>query len=144
MTYIPATEYIQVMNFKKGDYLFIEGDDTKFFYLLRSGNVEIFITDKTEAKIPLAIISEGQAIGEFAMICNQPRSATAQAITDVEAMKVSEEGYRRMFNELPDWATAVVESLVIRLSEANDIIRRHRIVDKELEERVAEIKNKKA
>ncbi|MCB0342239.1 MAG: cyclic nucleotide-binding domain-containing protein [Pseudobdellovibrionaceae bacterium] len=128
------------LHFQKGDYLFIEGDETQFFYIIKSGKVEIFMTDDEGSKIPLAVVDDGQAIGEFALLLEEPRSATAQALTDVVCIKIAAEGYKSLLETLPDWAASILESLVVRLKATDEIIRKAKIVDKDLEKKIEELR----
>lgn len=127
------------VHFKPGDFLFHEKESSFHFFILQEGKVEVFRTavksgaiDAKSEKIPLAIIEEGQSLGEFAMIDRQPRSASAQALTSVRAIKVPEAVYEQMLTQLPDWAQAVLQGLVNRVRQSNDIIRRHGVVDENL------------
>ena len=91
---------------------------------MQSGEVEIYKTSETGEKLTLAIVTEGTSLGEFAMIVNQPRSATAQALTAVTAVEVSEEAYKQLLADLPEWAVSVMTSLVERIRNTNVIVQR--------------------
>ena len=65
------------------------------------------------------------------MIDRQPRSASARALTDVVAVKVSEQAYAALLAELPTWVQAMLEGLVTRLRKANEIIERHESIDEQ-------------
>jgi CRP-like cAMP-binding protein len=118
--------------FQPGDYLFEENELSYHFYVIQKGQVEVFKTGPDGQRIPLAVVGEGTAIGEFAMIDHKPRSASARALTEVSAAHVSEQTYQQLLRELPDWAVAVMKALVERLRQTNDIIRRAGIVDKKI------------
>ena len=124
--------------FESGDFLFHENDQSFFFFIIQEGNVEVFKTDTSNTKIPLAVVGEGQALGEFAMVSKKARSASARALTKTVAVKVSEEAYQSLLAELPSWALAVFEGLVERLRQADDIIRNYRIIDPELVAKIAQ------
>lgn len=123
---------IEPILFKTGDILFRENEQSFHFYIIQSGQVEIFKTTDNGTKIPLAIVSQGTSIGEFAMIDRLPRSATAQALSEVKTVRVSETAYKRLLNDLPEWAVSVMKSLVERIRMTNDIIRSSQIVDSKL------------
>jgi len=103
------------VDFKKGDLLFKEGDQGFFFYIIQEGKVEIIKHDAV-----LAVIEPGQPVGEFALLTESLRSASARALTDGFAIEISEEGYKQLLSELPSWAIAIMQSLVRRLKEANE------------------------
>lgn len=110
------------VDFRAGDILFEEGDQGFFFYIVQEGKVEVFRTQEDGRTKTLSIVEEGQALGEFALITESLRSASARAITDGYAVEVSEDGYKRLLQELPEWALAVFQSLIRRLKDANELL----------------------
>lgn len=124
-----AVDDIEVVTFGAGDYVFHENETSFHFFILQEGQVEVFKSSKTGAKIPLAVVGPGTSLGEFAMIDRQPRSATARALTDVRAAKISEAAYTQLLQELPDWAISVMRALVERLRHTNELIRKNSVVD---------------
>lgn len=124
-------ENLELVHFQANAILFNEGEETFFFYMIKEGQVEIYRTTDEGKKIILAEVQEGQSLGEFAMIDRQPRSASARALTDVVAVKVSEQAYAALLAELPTWVQAMLEGLVTRLRKANEIIERHESIDEQ-------------
>lgn len=114
---------IQKESYKPGDFIFFEGDIENHFYIVETGVVSIFTKDNTGKKIPISEIVDGESFGEFAMISNSPRSATAQALTDVTLVKVSEEGFKQLMSDLPSWAECMLRSFVDRLQNMTEKIR---------------------
>lgn len=123
---------IQNVTFKSGELLFSESEPGYHFFIVQKGQVEVFRTGENNKKIPLGIIEEGEAVGEFARFNRKPRSATARALTDVEAVKISEQTYDKLVGDLPEWALAMIEHLIQRLNQTNEILRRNGIVDEKL------------
>lgn len=120
-----ALQYLQLKKFKPGDLLFTEGDATSFFYIIESGDVEIFVKPDGKQKIVLNVVADGGCVGEFAFITKKPRTASAQAITSVSAYEVSEEGYEKLIAELPEWAQGMIQSLIQRLADSTELIKRY-------------------
>lgn len=110
-------------SYKAGDFIFFEGDIEHHFYIVESGVVHIFTKDNTGQRIPICDIVDGESFGEFALISNMPRSASAQATTDVVLVKVSEEGYKQLLSELPTWAECMLKSFTDRLQNMTEKIR---------------------
>lgn len=116
-------ESLKIVQFKSGDHLFHENEESYHFYIVQSGQVEVYKKDEHGARLPLAIIEAGQPLGELAMIDRKPRSASAMALNSVSAVLVPEAAYRQLLNELPVWAKSVMQALVERLRKANEVIR---------------------
>lgn len=105
--------------FKAGDFIFFEGDIEAHFYIIESGTVSIFSKSKQGQKVELAKLHAGETFGEFALIDKRARSASALAETDCKLLKISEEGYNIMLNDLPLWASSMLESFATRLKQMN-------------------------
>lgn len=116
-------EAIQKEAYKPGEFIFFEGDIENHFYIVETGVVSIFTKDNMGKKIPITEIVDGESFGEFALISNSPRSASAQALTDVTVVKVSEEGFKQLMGELPAWAESMLKSFVERLQNMTEKIR---------------------
>lgn len=129
---VDLTNELQEVEFRAGETLFHENDPGFHFYVIQEGQVEVFRSDRNNSKIPLGLIGPGEAVGELARFNREPRSATARAVTPVRAVKVSEDAYEELVDNLPGWALAMIEQLVKRLRQTNDILRRYGIVDEKL------------
>jgi len=110
--------------FSKGDYIFFEGDVESHFYIIESGQIKIFTKNAKGEKVELATLSDGDTFGEFALIGEGKRTASAQAVTDVKLMKVTEEGYKVMVESLPPWASSMMENFIARLKNMNQNLKK--------------------
>jgi CRP/FNR family cyclic AMP-dependent transcriptional regulator len=102
------------------DYIFFEGDIESHFYIIEAGEVQIFTKNKAGKRIDLLTVDEGESFGEFALLDKKPRSASAQAKTEVTLIKVSAEGYEQLVKELPVWASCMMKSFVTRLKKMTE------------------------
>lgn len=109
--------------FKAGDFIFFEGDIEAHFYIIESGHVKIFTKNKQGQRVDLARLGPGDTFGEFALIDKGARTASAVADTDLSMMKISEEGYNVMLNDLPLWASSMLKSFSTRLKSMNQNIK---------------------
>ncbi|XGC79872.1 Crp/Fnr family transcriptional regulator [Bdellovibrio bacteriovorus] len=116
-------EAIHKETYKPGDYIFFEGDIENHFYIVEQGVINIFTKDNTGKRIPICEVVDGESFGEFALISKSPRSATAQAVTDVVLVKVSEEGFQQLMSELPTWAECMMKTFVDRLQNMTEKVR---------------------
>lgn len=134
---ISAGEGLKKVAYKAGEVLFREGDTSRHFYIITEGQIEVFKSGNSGEEIPLAVLGEGQSLGEFAMVDHSPRSASARCLTEVKAVLVNEEAYRYMLQKLPEWALSMMQGLISRIRETNEILKRHGIVDNELTQKIA-------
>ena len=95
---------------KAGGIIFREGDNAHELFVIKSGQVRIQLGNRT-----LAEFSANDIFGEMALIDNEPRSATAIAVTDVELVGVSERQFLFMVGQTPYFALKVMRALAQRL-----------------------------
>jgi CRP/FNR family transcriptional regulator, cyclic AMP receptor protein len=95
---------------KAGSIIFREGDDANELFVIKSGEVRIQLGNRA-----LTELSADNIFGEMALIDDQPRSATAVAITDVELVPVSERQFLFMVSQTPHFALKVMRVLAQRL-----------------------------
>ncbi len=101
-------------SYAAGEFIFLERDQDSHFYIIEEGSVEI-CTSQDGNYIRIAEFGPGESFGEFAMLTREARSASARAMTNVELVKVTEEGFQELLAQLPDWASSMLKSFAARL-----------------------------
>lgn len=109
----------QGRTFKQGEIIFAEGDPPGSLYIIEAGMVEIS-RGSGEEKVVLAERSANDVLGEMALVDNQPRSATAKALTDVQVIEIGEEQFSRYIRELNPLIYHVFRSLVTTIRHMNE------------------------
>lgn len=99
----------------KDDTLFWQGDASTELYLVRRGKVRIYKLSTSGRETSINIFSTGDIIGEFAAIDQQPRSATAQAITHCLVWRMDGAAFVRSLRSLPNLAFSLNRMLVQKL-----------------------------
>ena len=105
---------IESRYFKAGSTVFREGDEAHELFVIKSGKVRIQIGNRT-----LTELEPDSILGEMALIDNEPRSATAIAVTDVELVPVGEKQFLFLVSQTPYVALKVMRVLVQRLRATN-------------------------
>ena len=82
----------QLLVLKKGDFVFEEGDEAIFAYVLTEGEIEIVQTTKGEQHV-LGKVEKGTAFAEMAIIDGFPRSASGRAAVDCRVQEVGHKGF---------------------------------------------------
>jgi CRP/FNR family cyclic AMP-dependent transcriptional regulator len=108
------TNDTETLSFKTGDTIFREGDNALDLFVIKSGQVRIQIGNKTVAELAPDTI-----FGEMALIDDEPRSATAIAVTEVELVPVSEKQFLFLVSQTPYFALKVMRVLAQRLRNTN-------------------------
>lgn len=104
---------------KEGQILFHEGDTSDGMYVVRRGEILIYL-EKGGQEIKLAKVTSGAMIGEMALFDKKPRSAAAKAIQETELTKISNEDFKKIMKQIPKWFVALMTSLSTRLRETNE------------------------
>lgn len=120
-----------VVEYKKDDFLFQEGEITADLYIIQSGVVKIFKT-VDGAMLPIALVHAGQFVGELSFFDGKPRSASAQAVTDLKVLKLDQAKLENEIKKLPSWLLVMIRSIADRMREADELVKRNRIVDQKI------------
>ena len=100
----------QLLVLKKGDFVFEEGDEAVFAYVLSEGVIEIVATSKGEQQV-LAKLVKGTVFGEMAIIDGFPRSASARAAGDCKVQEVGHKEFLNYISKKPDAAFSIMTRL---------------------------------
>ncbi|MBK6326174.1 MAG: Crp/Fnr family transcriptional regulator [Chloroflexi bacterium] len=99
-----------------GEIIFHEGDAGQLFYLVKSGQVRIFVNglDGSETSVIL-MGSPGQMFGELAVIDGLPRSATAVAMHHTTLYTLTREAFSAHIRAIPQFSLNFLQELSTRL-----------------------------
>jgi len=103
-------QHFRLRTFADGDCIVREGDIGDTFYLIRSGEVQVFVLDrKKRRQVPLGSMRAGDFFGEVALLTGRPRTATVRAKGTVELMELSRTDFDKIVKDYPR-IRAVVEA----------------------------------
>ena len=108
-------------NFKKGDVLFRQGDDSGYVLRVRSGELEV-VRQNDGASFTLGHVREGEWVGEMGVIEGRPRSATVLATADGTVETLSAQQFLDRVSHDPVLARELILRLSIRLRKVEDRI----------------------
>ena len=108
----------------RGEIIFREGDTGDTCYLLRSGRARVTREHLGGRTITLTNIGPGEIFGELAMFGGEVRSATVEAIDDVEAVAILADDLKRFLRVHPEAAVKLLGALGQKLRNANERISR--------------------
>ncbi len=109
--------------FRPGEFLFHEGEPSQSMFLIKKGSVAIR-KRSGGGFIELARLFSSEILGELSFFDRNPRSASAVALTEVEAVEISFENLDRIFAGVPDYFKTIIAAMAERLRKANETIRR--------------------
>jgi uncharacterized membrane protein len=114
---------IDVRSLAAGDTLFHAGEPGESLYVVRSGEVELFIKDTAGQRIPLAIVGAGEIFGELALLDRSPRTATAVAMGDSELLELDRDDLLLLFGKSPAAALRLLAAMGHMTRKADELLR---------------------
>ncbi len=111
-------------SFPKGARVFHEGDQSDACYVIRSGEVRVTREHSDGRAIALATLGPGEIVGELAMLDGEVRSASVEALTDIELLAIAARDMRGLFERNPEITAKLVVALTRRVRETNERVSR--------------------
>ncbi len=106
------------MAFKDGDVLFRQGEQGDSAYVIIGGEADV-IVDTPKGPLTVAKLKRNDIVGEIAILCDVPRTATVKAATKLEAMVIAKDLFFRLIMEFPQMAVEIMRELARRLDATN-------------------------
>jgi len=104
--------------------VFREGDDSDTCYVVQAGHARAVREHRDGRQITLATFGPGDIFGELAMFDAEKRSATIEALGELDTCAILGADMRRLMREHPDIAVKLVIALAGRLRAANERLAR--------------------
>ena len=105
--------YMTPRHFSAGETLFRKDDPAHEMYYVTHGDVRVVEIDK--------VIGPGHMLGEMGLFApDQKRTATVQAVSDVEALSLSDAKVINLFHQQPSFAYYMTRLITARLIESSD------------------------
>jgi CRP/FNR family transcriptional regulator len=110
--------------FRPGQVVFREGDASDTCYVVAAGHARAIRENPDGRTIALAHFGPGDIFGELAMFDDERRSATVEALDDLQTIAILGPDFRRLLHEHAGLSVKLVVSLGRRLREANERLSR--------------------
>lgn len=104
------------LEFADGDLICKQGDEGDAAFILLEGEADVIVsTDQGELKV--ASLARNDVVGEIAILCDVPRTATVAATSAVKTLRISKEGFFNLVKEFPQVGVQIMQELASRLNE---------------------------
>lgn len=104
------------LTFGAGDVLFHQDEDGDAAYIVLSGHADVEVRTG-DGPVTVASVGPADIVGEIAILCDVPRTATVRATDRLEALVVSKDLFFKMVSQFPDVAVEVMRALAMRLDQ---------------------------
>jgi CRP-like cAMP-binding protein len=117
-------ERIDLMAFKPTQSIFKYGDPGHAMYIIRAGEVEIFLNNDKGEKIVLEVSKPGDVFGEVSLLDSGTRTASVSAVTEVEVLRLDREHFEDYLRLYTPAALNLLSVIARRLRKSDEVIRR--------------------
>ena len=102
------------LEYPAGDELFHQGDYGDAAYIILEGGAEVLV-DTPDGALKVVTLGKNDIIGEIAILCDVPRTATVVAHGSLETLRVSKEGFFHLVTDFPQVGVEVMSALAAKL-----------------------------
>jgi CRP/FNR family transcriptional regulator, cyclic AMP receptor protein len=117
-------EKIELLRYSTGQAIFRYGDPGHAMYIVRAGEVEIYVKNDQGEKIVLETTQPGDIFGEISLLDGGPRTAWADALGDVEVLRLDREHFEAYLRQCTPAALNLLSVTARRLRKSDEVIRR--------------------
>lgn len=104
--------------YNAGAVLFREGDRGDSAYLILSGKVDVSV-GSPNGDVVVAHIGANNIVGEMALLCEMPRTATITAAEPLDTLKIKKDQFFQLLRDLPQMTLEIMRELAVRLNNVN-------------------------
>ena len=113
------------ITYEAGQELVRQGDMADAAYVILDGSTQV-IVDTPRGPLVVAELKQNDLIGEIAILCDMPRTATVKAVTRVTTLKITKDLFFQMVIDFPAMGVEVMRELAHRLEKTTADLREAR------------------
>lgn len=106
--------HTRLLMYAPGEKVFSQGDPGETFYLIKSGRLKVQVCDSQNECYLTREMGPGEFFGEMALLTGEPRSATVEALSDVELLTLDKQALRELLQANPAVDREISEVLARR------------------------------
>lgn len=104
------------VSYNAGDVMFQQGDEADAAYVVISGEADVLVSSGGDAS-KVAVLGPDSFVGDMAILCDIPRTATVRANSKMETLQIKKEHLMELINDTPALAVSVLKEVVQRLAK---------------------------
>jgi len=106
------------LTYRPGEDLFLQGDDGDAAYIIVEGEADVII-NTPGGPLTVATVKKNDFVGEIAILCDVPRTATVTAKEKLVTLRISKDVFFQMINQFPQMSVELLRELAARLERTN-------------------------
>ncbi len=113
------------LTFEAGETLFAQGDTGDAAYIVIDGEAEVIVAGPG-GPMTVATLDRNAIVGEIAILCDVPRTATVKAKSQLVTLKISKDVFFRLVMDFPQMAVEIMRELARRLESTTEQLQKAR------------------
>jgi CRP/FNR family cyclic AMP-dependent transcriptional regulator len=105
----------EVVTYQEGQVVMRQGDIGDSAYVIINGDAEVSVSTPS-GDIPVAKLHDGDFVGEIAILCDTPRTATVKAASELKTLRIRKEPFFELLKQFPEMAIELTRLLAERLT----------------------------
>lgn len=132
---LSPSDYVHLENcfvrrsYPSGQVLFHMGDDGGTLSIIERGRAKVTIPSTSGEEMILAILSAGDLLGELSLFDGKPRSATVQALEDMEVLCLHRDDFLALLSSRFTIVIRVLEVLARRIRDTDTMLAESHFLD---------------
>ena len=110
------------LTYPEQEVLFEQGDIGDSAYIIIGGEADVIINTPGGGLV-VATLKQNEIVGEIAILCDVPRTATVRAKTDLTTLRINKDLFFSLIVEFPEIAVEIMRELAHRLDRTTTRLR---------------------
>lgn len=106
-----TSEHLQ---FLPGEAICRQGEPGDAAYVVLEGEADV-VVESEQGPLKVASLGKHDIVGEIAILCNVPRTASVIATKPLTALRISKDGFFNLVTQFPQVGLEVMQELALRL-----------------------------
>ncbi len=104
--------------YEPGQTLFLQGEEGDASFVIIDGQADILV-DSPQGPVSVAKVERNAIVGEVAVLCDVPRTATVKAFTRLDTLRVTKAQFLSLLTEFPELTVEIMKILALRLTKTS-------------------------
>jgi len=112
----------QRLTFVTGDIICNQGEEGDSAYIIIDGEADVIVATAA-GPVTVATLKKNDFLGETAILCDVPRTATVQARTDLVTLMISKDLFFQLISQFPSMSIEIMRELARRVERTTAQLR---------------------
>ncbi|WP_173645120.1 cyclic nucleotide-binding domain-containing protein [Polycladidibacter stylochi] len=102
----------ECIELSKGETLCLQGDEGDCAFVILQGEIDVNVDDTR-----VITATTGDILGEIAILCEIPRTATLVAANEAKVLAISKDNFLKLLEEFPGVSFKIMREIAFRLEQ---------------------------